>query len=50
MAIILGNIYPEKGKEHYGDGEKFGVRIQYVQQDKPKGTETVSGVLIGQRT
>jgi glucose-1-phosphate thymidylyltransferase len=37
IAIILGNIYQEKVREHYGDGQKFGVNIQYIQQDEPKG-------------
>jgi glucose-1-phosphate thymidylyltransferase len=37
IAIILGNIYQEKVKEHYGNGQKFGVTIQYIQQDEPKG-------------
>jgi len=37
MAVVLGSIYPEKVKEYYGDGRKFGVKIQYIQQDEPKG-------------
>ena len=37
IAIILGNLYPEKVKEHYGDGQKFGVRITYINQGEPKG-------------
>jgi glucose-1-phosphate thymidylyltransferase len=37
IAIILGNVYQEKVKEHYGDGRKFGANIQYVQQDEPRG-------------
>jgi len=37
IAIILGNIYPEKAKEHYGDGKKFGVKITYIHQNEPKG-------------
>lgn len=37
IAIVLGNIFPEKVKEYYGDGERFGVKIQYIQQDEPKG-------------
>ena len=27
IAIVLGNVYPEKVKEHYGDGSKFGAKI-----------------------
>jgi glucose-1-phosphate thymidylyltransferase len=37
IAVVLGNIYPEKVKEHYGNGQKFGVNIQYLLQDRPKG-------------
>ena len=37
IAIILGNIYPEKVKERYGNGSRYGVKIQYIQQNEPKG-------------
>ena len=37
IAIIIGDVYPEKVKEYYGDGSKFGVKISYVYQDSPKG-------------
>jgi len=37
VAMVLGSIYPEKVKQHYGDGREFGVNIEYVQQDKPQG-------------
>ena len=37
IAIIIGDVYPEKVKEYYGDGKKFGVNITYVFQDQPKG-------------
>jgi len=37
MAIVLGGIHPEKVKEHYGNGQKFGVKIQYIHQPEPKG-------------
>ena len=37
IAIIIGDVYPEKVKEFYGDGSKFGVKITYVYQDNPKG-------------
>jgi glucose-1-phosphate thymidylyltransferase len=37
IAIVLGDIYPEKVKNYYGNGNKFGVKITYVQQDQPKG-------------
>ncbi len=37
IGIIIGDVYPEKVKEYYGDGENFGVKITYIYQDKPKG-------------
>lgn len=37
IAIILGDLMPEKVKEYYGSGEKFNVKITYIQQDKPAG-------------
>jgi glucose-1-phosphate thymidylyltransferase len=37
IAIVLGDIYPEKVKGYYGDGSKFGVKITYVHQDQPRG-------------
>jgi len=37
IAIVLGNTYPEKVKEHYGDGSKFGAKITYINQGEPKG-------------
>ena len=37
IAIVLGSIYPEKVKEHYGNGSKHGVKIQYIHQREPKG-------------
>ena len=37
IAIIIGDVYPDKVKEYYGIGEKFGVNIKYIYQDSPKG-------------
>lgn len=37
IAVIIGDVYPEKVKEFYEDGKKFGVTLTYVYQDKPKG-------------
>ena len=37
IAVLLGNVHPEKVKEHYGNGQRFGVEIQYIRQDEPKG-------------
>jgi len=37
IGIIIGDVYPDKVKEYYGNGEKFGIKITYIYQDKPKG-------------
>jgi len=37
IGIIIGDVYPDKVKEYYGTGEKFGVNITYIYQDSPKG-------------
>jgi glucose-1-phosphate thymidylyltransferase len=37
VAIVLGDLYPEKVKEYYGDGGKFGVNLTYIYQGEPKG-------------
>jgi len=37
IAILLGDIYPEKVQEHYGNGSTFGSKITYIYQREPKG-------------
>jgi glucose-1-phosphate thymidylyltransferase len=37
IAVIIGDVYPEKVKEFYGDGTNFGVNLTYIYQDQPKG-------------
>ncbi|MDH3735666.1 MAG: glucose-1-phosphate thymidylyltransferase [Nitrosopumilus sp.] len=37
IGIIIGDVHPDKVKEYYGDGQKFGVTITYIYQDQPKG-------------
>ena len=32
-------------KEHFGDGQDFGVQIQYLHEDKPLGTGGSLGLL-----
>ena len=44
IAIIIGDIYPQKVKEYYGDGSKFGVKISYIYQDQPKGIAHAIGL------
>ncbi|NIP61665.1 MAG: glucose-1-phosphate thymidylyltransferase [Nitrosopumilaceae archaeon] len=44
IGIIVGDVFPEKVKNYYGDGSKFGVRITYIHQDKPKGISHAIGL------
>jgi len=44
IAIVIGDVYPEKVQEYYGDGSKFGVKITYVFQDKPRGISHAIGL------
>jgi glucose-1-phosphate thymidylyltransferase len=44
IVIIIGGIGSNKVKEYYGDGEKFGVKITYVEQDYPKGIAHAIGL------
>ena len=37
IAFIVGGTGSDKVKEYYGNGEKFGVKFTYIQQDFPKG-------------
>jgi len=37
IAIIIGGLGSNKVREYYGNGEKFGVKITYIEQDKPRG-------------
>jgi len=44
IAIVLGDIYPDKVKEYYGNGSQFGVKITYIYQGKPKGIAHAVGL------
>jgi len=44
IALIVGGIMPEKVKDYYGDGSKFGVKITYIHQEKPGGIAQAVGL------
>lgn len=44
VTIVLGDAYPEKVREYYGDGSNLGLRIGYVEQDKPRGIAHAIGM------
>jgi glucose-1-phosphate thymidylyltransferase len=37
IAIVLGDINPEKVKKYYAEGQRFQVKIKYIRQGEPKG-------------
>ena len=37
IAIVIGGVGSNKVREYYGNGEKFGVKITYIEQDEPRG-------------
>jgi glucose-1-phosphate thymidylyltransferase len=44
IAIVLGDLYPEKVKGYYGDGRNFGVKLSYIYQAKPGGIAQAVGL------
>ncbi len=44
IAILLGEVYPEKVKERYGDGTRFNASIIYINQGEPKGIAQAVGL------
>jgi len=44
IAMILGNVYSEKVKEYYASGKDFGVNLEYINQDEPRGIAHAVGL------
>lgn len=44
IGIVLGDFLPEKVKERYGDGSRFGARITYIHQGEPRGIAHAVGL------
>jgi glucose-1-phosphate thymidylyltransferase len=44
IAFVLGGLHPEKVKEYYGDGSKFGARFDYIPQGDPRGIAQAVGL------
>ncbi len=44
IAIIIGDVFPEKVREFYGDGSKYRVKITYIYQEKPGGIAQAIGL------
>jgi len=44
IIMVIGGIGSNKVREYYGNGEKFGVSIKYVEQDSPRGIAHAIGL------
>ena len=44
IALVIGGLGSEKVVEYYGDGSKFGVKLTYIEQDKPRGIAHAIGL------
>lgn len=42
---VTTHFMPEKIKEHFGDGRRFGVELNYVTEDRPLGTAGALGLM-----
>ena len=42
---VTTHFMPEKIKDHFGNGENFGVKIDYVPEEKPLGTAGAIGLM-----
>ncbi len=37
IAFILGDIHPERVRDHYGNGSAYGAKFTYIVQEEPRG-------------
>lgn len=44
IAIVLGDLFPQKVMEYYGKGKRFNVKITYIEQGEPKGIAHAVGL------
>ncbi len=44
IAFVLGDVHPEKVKEYYGDGSRFGAKFEYIPQGEPRGIAHAVGL------
>jgi glucose-1-phosphate thymidylyltransferase len=47
VAIVLGDLFPEKVVDKYGNGEALDLKITYVRQGEPKGIAHAIGLCEG---
>jgi glucose-1-phosphate thymidylyltransferase len=44
IAFVIGDVHPEKVRDHYGDGSSFGAKFTYIVQEEPKGIAHAVGL------
>jgi glucose-1-phosphate thymidylyltransferase len=44
IAFVLGDVHPEKVKDHYGDGSSYGAKFTYIAQEDPRGIAHAVGL------
>ena len=44
IGIVVGGAHSTRVRDYYGDGERFGVRVTYVEQDAPRGIAHAVGL------
>lgn len=37
IVFIIGGVGSDKVRDHYGNGERFGAKFTYIEQDSPRG-------------
>src|SRR2546426_3255310 len=44
IAFVLGSMHPEKVREYYGNGSRFGAEFSYIEQEEPLGIAHAVGL------
>ncbi|MFQ5911219.1 MAG: glucose-1-phosphate thymidylyltransferase [Thermoplasmata archaeon] len=47
IAIVLGDVHPDKVRAYYGRGSEYGAEISYVYQGEPRGIAHAIGLCEG---
>lgn len=44
IAFVVGDVHPEKVKDHYGNGSAYGAKFTYILQEEPKAIAHAVGL------
>jgi glucose-1-phosphate thymidylyltransferase len=44
IAFVLGDVHPERVKDHYGDGSAYEAKFTYIAQEEPRGIAHAVGL------